>query len=553
MRKKISGGILILISESIAADTAYREDARRRRVRCGVILLCALCALLMAFAPVARAFFHLEASYNEGWNVYNAATVATGHLLYRDHYGWTAVNYPMLSFAMTAGLARWTHEVLFTARMLSLAGLFASCLLMSAIVRRLGGTRFAAAFSGLFCLAMFCSAADYPSYVGVDDPQLLAQAFFLAGLYAYLRMRRGWAGLAVAALLFVVGGSIKHNLIDFPLAVLLDLLLVSRRRAAVFAACGAAFAALSVWMNLHWGGPFFVADLLSARNYSLGKSLLLTGVNLGPLVFPLGLAFWMAWRVRRDRSRRIVTLWLGCALSLGFYFIGGDGVSINALYSALLAMSVLVGLLFSALPQALVWREAAVAGMLFAWLLIPWLVVPPLCEGRPALAVWNPVRTLHQFAADEKQFDAEVAWLRAEPGPSLCESLLRCADAGKPYLYDPFNATRFIEGGKLDPERMTAAIRHHQFSAIQLNGPVNSEDRSSHFAPAILEAIREEYRPVLIHADDVIYAPVASVATNAEFALAKSHCRMRSTSSAGRTDDAARAMWSCATGLTAAP
>jgi hypothetical protein len=478
-------------------------------MRRGVALLGALFALLVAFAPVARAFFHVEASYNEGWNVYNAEMVAAHQPLYRAVYGWTAVNYPMLSFAVEAGLHRVTHDYLFTARMLSLLGLFASCVLVGAIVRRLGGSRFTVVFSGLFCLAMFCAAADYPSYIGVDDPQLLAQSFFLAGLYVYLCTKRSWAGLVAAALLFVVGGSIKHNLIDFPLAVLLDLLLVSRRRAVGFAACGAAFVALSFWMNIRWGGPFFVVDLLTPRAYSVSKSLQLTSVNLGPLALPVAAAIWMAWRVRRNPAQRIAALWLACALLLGFYFIGGDGVSVNALFSVLLAVSVLLGLALNALPRSLARREPAVAAALFVWLLIPWLIVPPLCEGRPVLAVWNPARYLAQMKAEQKQFNAEVALLRSKPGPALCESLLRCASAGKPYVYDPFNATRFIELGKLDPVAATAAIRGRRFSAIQLDGPLDSPERASHFVPAMLEAIRAEYRPVLRNEDGAIYVPVA--------------------------------------------
>jgi hypothetical protein len=71
--------------------------------------------------------------------------------------------------------------------------------------------------------------------VGVDDPQLLALVFSRAGVYVYLRGdRRGWA-LELAALLFVAGGNIKHNMIEFPLAVLLNLVISSPRRALRFA------------------------------------------------------------------------------------------------------------------------------------------------------------------------------------------------------------------------------------------------------------------------------------------------------------------------------
>lgn len=483
-----------------------------------VLLLCALFAATVAFAPVARAFFRLEASYNEGWNVYNAATVAARQPLYGAACGWTTVNYPMLSFALVAWLSHWTHEYLFTARMLSLASFFLCCLFVALIVRRFGGTRFVAWIAGFFSLAIFCTAADYPSYIGVDDPQMLALVFFLAGFYCYLRAPRSFFSIAAAALLFVVGGSVKHNPIDFPLAVLLDLLLVSRKRAAWFAACCAGFGALSLLLQQYWGGPFLVADLLAGRDYSVLKACTLTGVNLGPLALPLAIALWTAWRLRHDPARRVISLWMVCALATGMYFIGGDGVSINALFSVLLALCVLVALWLQRFSAG----QPLACGALFAWLLIPWLVVPPLCAGRPLLPVWNPVRVLAAYAGQQQQFDAEVARLRAVPGPVLCESLLRCAYAGKPYLYDPFNATRFVTLGRLDPRSLEEAIHAHRFGAIQMDGPMLSGDRTSHFAPVVLEAIRSEYRPMLNGEDGAIYAPLTPPRTTAAWSLSAS-------------------------------
>lgn len=468
-----------------------------------VLLGCALFAAYVAFAPVARTFFRFEASYNEGWNVYNAAAVAAHQPLYGAAYGWTTVNYPMLSFALVAGIFHWTHEYLFTARVLSLGSFFLCCFFVALIVRRLGGTRFVAWSAGLFTLAAFCAAADYPSYIGVDDPQMLALVFFLAGLWCYLRAPRSLFSIALAALLFVLGGSIKHNTIDFPLAVLLDLCLVSRRRAAWFAACCAGFGAFSLALQQHWGGPFLVADLLAGRGYSATKALVLAGVDLGPLALPMLIAAVQAGRLRHDPARRVVALWLVCALVTGVYFIGGAGVSINALFSVVLALSVLVALWWQTLPE----KQPLACAALFVWLLIPWLVVPPLCDGRPQVSVWNPVRVLAYYGDQQRQFDAEVARLRAVPGPVLCESLLRCAYAGKPYLYDPFNATRFIALGKLDPAPLEARLRAGSVGALQLNGPPGSPGQLDHFAPVLLSDLRSRYQLSFADGVIVLYQP----------------------------------------------
>ena len=61
-------------------------------------IACLLMTLWIAFAPIARTFFHGEISYNEGWNLYNSERLSEHQQLYPTQVGWTAVNYPMLSF-----------------------------------------------------------------------------------------------------------------------------------------------------------------------------------------------------------------------------------------------------------------------------------------------------------------------------------------------------------------------------------------------------------------------------------------------------------------------
>lgn len=58
--------------------------------------VCVAIALYSAVFPVYRAFFLVEISYNEGWNAYNAWTVAHHLPLYGSPAGWTTVNYPEL-------------------------------------------------------------------------------------------------------------------------------------------------------------------------------------------------------------------------------------------------------------------------------------------------------------------------------------------------------------------------------------------------------------------------------------------------------------------------
>ena len=54
-----------------------------------------------------------------------------------------------------------------------------------AIVYRLNGDRFAALFAG--ALFAGCMVINYDIYVGMNDPQMLAHALMLGGLWLLLR------------------------------------------------------------------------------------------------------------------------------------------------------------------------------------------------------------------------------------------------------------------------------------------------------------------------------------------------------------------------------
>jgi putative effector of murein hydrolase LrgA (UPF0299 family) len=490
--------------------------------------------LIAAIGPFCRAFYRVEIDYNEGWNIYNAEIVAAHGWLYPVKYGWTSNNYPMLSFAVMAGLHRLTHEYLFTARMVSLLSLLCSAGLVGAIVHRLCGAvgqkgtvgrsgYWPAVLAALFTVALFCADADV--YVGSDDPQMLAQVFFLAGLYVYLATRRSVGGIAGATALFVVGGFIKHNPVDFPLAVLIDLALISRRKAVWFSVCGLALLAVGVALSVHFGGPHFLDQILALRRWSVGKAAYQLRNTLGPILLPVCVAIFMAARLRKDESSRIAAIFLASSLLMGAYFGGGEGVSMNSLFDAMLATAILLGLFLYETEDGEAedgrWNEAfwvragawdwfsgaPTAATLFAWLFIPLII-----SGN-----WNVVRVMRETSASEARFDAEVGMLAARSGTALCESLLRCHEAGKPYIYDPCNATRLIQLGRLDQKSFVQEIRARRFGAIQLDVPPDDEaevqriDPSLHerFTPEMLEAIRASYVVALKNEDGVIYVPAS--------------------------------------------
>ncbi len=464
---------------------------RYAKSRSFILPVFASLAALAGFVPVVRACFLEEVNYNEGWNIFNAQTVSRGGLLYPVRYGWTTVNYPILSFWLMAQLHRVTHDYLFTARALSIAGLLVSAAMVGVIVRALGASRWAAWFAGLFCWTAFCTTA--PLYVGADDPQLLSQAVLMTALAVYVRGGRSVGRVTGAALLFALGLLVKHSQVDLPLAVFLDLLFVSWPLAIWFGLCLVGVASVGGWLSMRLGGPFFVAELLMPRSYSWARAGLHVLDALGPLLPVLAAAGYLAWRVRKEPQRRILLILLAVSLVVGGYFSGGAGVSVNAIFSVLLALSLLVGVFVDDVGRADWPRGIRRYASYAPWFCGCWLLTP-----LARYAEWDAVGQIREVRVAHRRFVEDVAVLRSVPGPALCESLLECYEAGKPFIYDPFNATRLIELGKLSPDQMVRELRDGSIGAVQAYGPLAQagEQQRQRFSPVIRSAVAQWYRPV---------------------------------------------------------
>jgi hypothetical protein len=457
-------------------------------------------AIFTAIYPVIRAFYRVEITYNEGWNVYNASALANHQVLYPASYGWITVNYPILSFAIAAALHRFTHDYLFTARALSLLGTLLCGVFAGSIVRKVTGSQRAAWITGAYCIAVFCALTDF--YVGQDDPQMLALAVFMGALLLYVVRRKSWIGLAGVAALFVIGGNIKHDPLAFPAAVLLDLVMLRAwRRVIWFCACGTVFAGISVWLNLHFGGPGFFLQLAAPRAFFWAKGWWEMAAVFGPLLLPFVVAVYTAAKSMRDDRMRVLSLLLFVGLGLGVVFGGGAGVSVNAQFPAMLAMAMLSGVALVRIAQGeWNWAGSKVQAYAPAALLV-WLVVPLI-----VCSTWNISAELQKTAVNERLFDQDVAFLREQSGSALCESLLRCYFAGKAYKYDPFNSTRLISFGKLDDSMILEGLQQHRYGAVQLDDPW-TDAFPDRFNTRIASAIKQNYRPALVHEGADVYVP----------------------------------------------
>lgn len=450
--------------------------------------------------PTARTFYRFNFNYSEGWNVYNTQTAMQHGALYAAPHGWTVVNYPFLSFYLVGYLSHFGGDYLLTGRVASLVALFVSCVLVGLIVKKLTGSYGPAVFSGVFCLGLFCTKAI--DSVGADDPQMLAHPFFLLGLWVYLQGVPGTGRLGGLASIFILGGNIKHNLLPAPVSVLLDLFTTSSKKAVQFMLWGVFFLALSIAVNILVGGPFFISKILTPRPYSLAKLGLAFSWFYLPLALPMGISFfWSIWQLQ-NRQARVICFYFFSSLLIGVAFSGGIGVADNAFFDVYLAVSIIMGACLDSLWKAPIpnlgkgerWRflvPVLLYSSVFV-LLVPW---------SRHISQW-----FSGLADQQRVYKIEVSLVAEQPGPALCETLLMCYDAGKPYIYDPFGFTTEVRTGQLKSAELVKQIAEKKFGAIQTEIPVTLKT-TDRFPDEVLDAIDRYYVAEIHRQDCHIYVP----------------------------------------------
>ncbi|HTW34156.1 MAG TPA: glycosyltransferase family 39 protein [Rhizomicrobium sp.] len=399
---------------------------------------------------------HVPLDPNEGWNAYLAAAAMAGHA-YRDAHGYVVNNYPPLSFYLVGAAGRIIGDNIIAGRIVSLlafacvvAGVFrAACAMKSCTGGALIGTL-------LFAAWLIVGS----EYVGMDDPQLLSHALQIAALLLVLKKS---PNDIAAAVLFALALFVKHNLVAMPLAVGLWLLTEDRARARRFIGAGVAFFLLEIVLFRLVYGSNLLGHLASARAYSFA---LLAG-NVGnwlvwgtvPLLIALGL---VAFRPK-DRFVFLAALYAAIAVAVGVAFSGGAGVDANAFFDADIALSLCAALAFNRIgTRGDQWQAAVAASLLL-----------PLGLGLYQASAgedWrDPDFWLHPMADETAAARRDIAFIRARPGPALCEMLSFCYWAGKPAEVDVFNTGQQFAAGHRSDADLIRRIDTHDFSVMEFD------------------------------------------------------------------------------------
>jgi len=469
-----------------------------------VICLMTATFLALFWFPVRRTSANVEVNYNEGWNAYRAAMVASGIPLYGTppHGFGTGTAYPPLSFHLIGGLGT-TRTFTAIGRWVSVASLIVTGVFVSLIVRRASGSRQVAVFS--FLLYEIGIAILRPDRIGMNDPQLLGEALSAAGLYFYIRNPVSARLLCVSGLLFCLAGFTKQNLIAFPAAVAIDLLLRSLKAFATWAGAMLLSAGLLTALTLIIDGRYFLVHLVgSGRAYSYWIAW--SSLHHYVLTFQSLLVIGTAWSILAFRSRTVFVAAFVLTHVLAFLLAGGSGVDLNIFFNALAATVIVCGIALSDITFALArLRPTALnstAALMLAVVFISILIFVPGQLRRDR----EQIRLLR---AHENEFNSVVEFVKTRPGPALCESLLLCYEAGKPFEYEPYSVRDLLKTGRLHDDDILQLLRTHHFQTVQiglftdeekltesvdLRSSLTSTQKERRFTPEFMQELLEDYQ-----------------------------------------------------------
>jgi hypothetical protein len=331
----------------------------------------------------------------------------------------------------------------------------------------------------------------------MNDPQMLGNALAVAALALYARDPDSLRGPLMALPVLLLAGLVKHNIVAVPLAIGLDTLIRAPRRAMVLAglgllACAAAALALyglfgpDLFFGLGVPRVFHPSRIFWAAFPVLGRFQALLMIGAG----------WLVWHARRP-AERLVLIYLAVAVVTGLGFAGGAGTAENMFFDAVIAAAIGLGLAVDRLSSRDGFPLAA-AGLIGA-------ALTGLVLSNGSTLVTEVVKGVQGgFAGRAAENRDDVAFVRDHPGPAACVTISLCFRAGKPFVYDPFNATQAALKGRLDPRIAEGMVERREFSTIQLDAidtalvqagvPEHPLGLYYNFSDAFLRGVARNYR-----------------------------------------------------------
>jgi hypothetical protein len=255
-------------------------------------------------------------------------------------------------------------------------------------------------------------------------------------------------------------------LIAFPAAAAIDLFFRSRKGFVTWAGVMLVSAGLFAAITLLVDGRYFPYHLMGGggkRAYSSGMAW--SGYHHYAAIFQTLLVIAVVWSIRSFWSRRVLVLAFVLSHVLAFWMAGGFGVDLNIFFGALATSVIACGMALADISGVAEKKPAAgfqpMAPAMFAIFFVNIMILVPgqLRRDRDNLRVL-PVRQI--------EFQSAMEFVKSRPGPALCESLLLCYEAGKPFEYEPFSVQDLVKTRRMSENDALQLLRTHHFPTVQI-------------------------------------------------------------------------------------
>jgi hypothetical protein len=328
----------------------------------------------------------------------------------------------------------------------------------------------------------------------MDDPQLLGHALGIAGVLLVVRKDVSASSIVAAALLMTAASFTKHMLVVQPIAVLFWLARRDQRTALIFAFSGVAFALAGLALTDYTQRTDLIAQLFSPREFSSTSMLLGAGKILAVGLVPICGVVFLFRKRPTDPAVSFAATYVTVAVIAGIFFSGGAGVDSNAMFDAVIAASLVIGLVLKEL-QGRYYLRSGFAALCFL----------PLAVGAAAFATPSSLSASHWLSplkSEQSSSQADVAFLRAAGDPVFCETLALCYWAGLQPEVDVFSFSQAAKSGTRDERDLIRRLDAHAFHAVQMTAVARLP-----FSQDVKDAFARDYKFHHASVDGVFLVP----------------------------------------------
>jgi hypothetical protein len=453
----------------------------------------AACVAWLLFGPIYSAGFWIERP-NEGWNAIHAMRAFDGSL-YPPEGSLLINNYLPIWPYLIGSLAHLGADPIIAGRIVALAAFAATGLGLFALLRAFGTTAGASAIGALSFMLMTCGLLS--EYVGLAEPQMLADALSVWGAVALVKSRYPPQAMAAAAITALALFT-KQIVIGLPIACFFWIAVYRRQFLWPWVGTLLALACLSLLALFLAYGQNLVVNLLFPRILSFTR--LMTNLALiSKVAVPLIFFAAVCYR-KQGRSEAANFAWLAILSGVFVIVLFGSarGVSINIVFDLAIGCSIGMGVAWHQLSTAgySTRRAKLTRALVVAALLLR------VGLGTPYATIALPLD--QRVRADLKEASATGAALHDQlvkvSDPVICEALSICVWAGhlsEADLWKLHYETTLTRS--VDVPSLLKRIAEGRFGAVVLFGHSNPvEDRD---LPGLGATLASGYGPPLVTGD----------------------------------------------------